>query len=409
MSKKLVLLFAFFAAGSAIAQAPPPNADQRANGSLFINPPIHSPEVASDRRVTFRLLAPNAATVVVRGFTSQPLPMEKDNTGLWTATTEPLKPDLYAYTFVVDGLSILDPSNTMLRPMYHRLGLNAFLVPGDNPWTPLPNAPRGAVSHHFFYSALAKDDRDFFVYTPPNYDPKRKRPYPVLYLLHGLGDEANAWTEVGAANVILDTLINEGKAEPMIMVNPLGYGNADGPSGHRREDMLPNFVRILIEEVMSQVEKKYNASTKRADRAVAGLSMGGAEAALTGLDHLDRFAWIGSFSGAYNLWPLTRPAEEKELAGEPAPGKSIDPQRLRLQVSELPNQFPTLDGKANAQIKLLWIAVGTEDGLIHVNEQFKAYLDSKGVKVTFTEVPGMGHVWPLWRQNLADFAPLIFK
>jgi enterochelin esterase family protein len=192
-------------------------------------------------------------------------------------------------------------------------------------------------------------------------------------------------------------------------VNPLGYGNADGPAGHLRQDMLPTFVRILIEEVMPQVEKQYNVSTKPTDRAVAGLSMGGAEAALTGLNHLDKFAWIGSFSGAYNLWPLTRPAEERETAGEPAPGRGPGPGRLVLEESQLPRTFPELDGKSNGQIKLLWIACGTADVLIGVNRQFKAYLDSKGVKATFTEIPDVAHVWPLWRQNLADFAPLLFK
>jgi len=417
MKKRLVLLMTIVTA-VAFAQAPPNAAGPGAGrepGVGFSNPTLHSPEVSSDRRVTFRLLAPNATAVFVRGIMRQPLPMQKDSAGLWTATTEPMKPDLYSYTFVVDGLSIIDPANTRLRPSYHRLGQSSVQVPGDNAWTPLPDAPRGAVSHHVYHSALAMDERDFYVYTPPGYDPKRRQPYPVLYLLHGLGDEANAWTDVGAANVILDTLIYQRKAQPMILVNPLGYGNADGPNGHRREDMLPTFVRILIEEIMPQVERQYNASTNRTDHAVAGLSMGGAEATLAGLNHLDKFAWIGSFSGAYNLWPLTRPAEQRETAGEvapgptPTPGRGAGPGRLVLEESQLPKTFPGLDAKSNAQIKLIWLACGTADGLIGVNRQFKVYLDSKGVKVAFTEVPDQGHVWPLWRQNLAEFAPQLFK
>jgi enterochelin esterase family protein len=170
--------------------------------------------------VTFRLRAPNAKEVQVRGITQQPIPMVKDAEGVWSATTEPLKPDLYAYSFVVDGLAILDSSNPRLRPSYRRLGQSAVLVPGDMAWTPVPTAPRGAVARHVFQSKIVGDEREFYVYTPPNYDPKRKQPYPVLVLQHGLGDEANAWTEVGAANVILDTLINQGKAVPMVMVNP---------------------------------------------------------------------------------------------------------------------------------------------------------------------------------------------
>jgi len=345
--------------------------------------------------------------------------MQKDTSGVWTATTPPLKPDLYAYNFVVDGLSIVDPANSKFRPAYRRFSQSAVLVPGDIPWTPLPNTPRGVISHHIFTSKIAGDERDFFVYTPPNYNPKRKQPYPVLILQHGLGDEANAWIDVGGANVTLDTLINQSKAVPMIMVNPHCYGTSAGPADIDREDMLPLYIRILLEEVLPQVEKQYNVSTKRTERAIAGLSMGGAAATIGGLNHLETFAWIGSFSGAYNLWPLTRPVRETATpameamaaAGRGAgvaPGGGRGP-GLRLVESQIPASFPRLDARSNGQIKLLWIACGTADGLIGVNRQFKAYLDSKGVKATFKEVPDLGHVWPLWRQNLADLAPLLFK
>lgn len=414
----LWIALAALVASSALAQpAPPQPAAGRGRG--FGVPAVRSPEVSADGRVTFRLRAPNASSVMVRGITPQPIPMQKDEQGVWSATTEPLKPDLYEYNFVVDGLSILDPANPRFRPAYRIVRGSAVLVPGDIPWTPLPNAPRGAVSQHFFQSKVAGDERDFFVYTPPNYDPKRKQPYPVLYLLHGLGDDARAWIEIGAANVTLDTLINQGKAAPMIMVNPLGYGTAAGPADIDREDMLPSYIRILLEEVMPQVEKLYNVSTRRADRAIAGLSMGGAQAALVGLNNLDKFAWIGSYSGAFNLWPLTRPPRETATpgmgaaaagrgAGAAAPGRGpgVGPQLIE---SRLPATFPGLSAKSNAQIQLLWIACGTADSLIGVNRQFKAYLDSIGVKVNYKEIPDVGHVWPLWRQNLAEFAPLLFK
>lgn len=369
--------------------------------------------------MTFRLRAPNATAVTVRGISPQPLTMQKDATGVWSATTAPLRPDLYAYSFDVDGVSILDPSNTRLRPSYRRIGQSAVLVPGDMPWTPLPNVPRGVVSRHVFQSRIANDERDFFVYTPPNYDPKRRQPYPVLILQHGLGDEANAWIDVGGANVTLDTLINQGKAVPMIMVNPHGYGTAAGPADVDRLDMLPTYIRILLEEVLPQVEKHYNVSTQRTDRAIAGLSMGGAEAMYGGLNNLDKFAWLGSFSGAFNLWPLTRPARETAPQGTgatatPGPGPGAAPAggrpRFTLVESQLPAQFPKLDAKSNAQIKLLWIACGTADaGALPTNRQFKTYLDSKGVKVTYTETPDIGHVWPFWRQSLAEFAPLLFR
>jgi enterochelin esterase family protein len=229
----------------------------------------------------------------------------------------------------------------------------------------------------------------------------------VLYLLHGLFDETHAWVDVGAANVILDNLIADGKATPMLMVNTLGYGNADGPAGHRRVDMLPNFGRIQIEEVLPRVEQRYNVSRQPAGRAIAGLSMGGAEATLVGLNHLDTVGWIGSFSGAYNLWPLTRPADSMDPTAQP-PRPGTMP-RIELDVAGLPKSYPGLDRSSNAKIRLLWIACGTADVLIGVNRQFKAYLDSKGVAATYTEVPEQGHVWPLWRRNLAEFAPLLFK
>ncbi len=409
---KGLLMMILVAAAGASAQTPPPGpAAGRgpARGFGMGAPAVQSPEVSADGRITFRLRAPNAKEVEVRGITQQPIPMEKNADGVWSATTEPLRPDLYAYTFVVDGLSILDPANTRFRPAYRRVSQSAVLVPGDMPWTPRPKAARGAVARHSFHSAVAGDERDFFVYTPPNYDPKRKEPYPVLYLLHGLGDDARAWTEVGAAHVTLDTLINQGKAVPMIMVNPLGYGTANGPADIDAEGMYPAFVRILTEEVMPRVEKAYNASTRPAGRAVAGLSMGGGEAVFGGLNNLDKFAWIGSFSGAFNNWYLTRP-RAGGVVETAAPERGIGGRGgLVLVESQLPNLFPRLDAKANGQIKLLWIACGTSDVLIGVNRQFKKYLDSRGVKATYTEIPDVGHVWPLWRQNLADFAPLIFR
>jgi enterochelin esterase family protein len=378
-------------------------------GGFFGPPPVQSPEVNADRTVTLRLRAPNATAVAVRGLTPEPLPMKKDEAGVWTVTTPALKPDLHAYTFDVDGLSIPDPSNPRTRPSYRRLGQSAVLVPGDMPWTPLPNVPRGTIARHFFRSAIANDDRDFFVYTPPNYDAKRKEPYPVLVLQHGLGDEATAWTQVGAANVTLDTLINQGKAVPMIMVNPLGYGTSAGPADIDAEGMLPAYIRILLEEVLPQVEKHYHVSKQPTGRAIAGLSMGGGQAMLAGLNHLETFAWLGSFSGAFNNWVETRPVRSTATPGFGPGGPTGGRPELKLVESGLPVLFPKLDAKSNAQIKLLWIACGTTDVLIGVNRQFKAYLDSKGVMNTYKEYPDQGHVWPLWRQNLAEFAPLLFK
>ena len=172
--------------------------------------------------------------------------------GIWTGTTAaPLPADIYRSNFNVDGLSIVDPVNTRFSPAFGRVARSAFQVPGDNAWTPIPGTVRGAVAHHVFHSKVTDDDREFYVYTPPNYDPKRRQPYPVIVLQHGLGDDAKAWTHYGGANTTLDNLINQGKAAPVIMVNTLGYGTANGGLGIDAPEMQGNFMRILNEEVMT--------------------------------------------------------------------------------------------------------------------------------------------------------------
>jgi enterochelin esterase family protein len=265
--------------------------------------------VSADRRVTFRQRAPNAKEVIVTGDAGR-LPMQKDEQGVWTVTTPPLEPDLYAYSFSVDGATFQDPGNPWRKPAYKAGGQSLVRVPGPVAWEPT-GVPRGAVTRHFYKSAVVGDDRDFYVYTPPHYNPSGRTIYPVLYLLHGHGDEAAAWIATGSANVILDNLIAQGKAKPMIMVNPLGYGDLGmvprGASGGSfapgvMEKNNENFARTLVREVMPLVEKNYRVSRKREDRAIAGLSMGGAEALYTGLNNVDRFAWMASFSGGFVMW-----------------------------------------------------------------------------------------------------------
>jgi len=437
MRKHIVIfgIVAGAAIGSALAQnqpvptgiqPPSPAAAPGAGRGFGGGAPVHSPEVAPDGRVTFRLRAPNAKEVFVAGF-GQRLAMEKNDQGIWAATTDPLKPDVYSYSFLVDGATFNDPGNLHFKYSYGGTGQTQFVVPGDAPWSMKAGVARGAVTHHFYHSAVAGDDRDFWVYTPAGYDAKQKQSYPTLYLLHGLGDDSNGWIETGMANVILDNLIAQGKAKPMVMVNTLGYGNAGGTATAMNRDMLPNYARTLLEEVIPQVEKNYNVSKNRLDRAIAGLSMGGAEATLTGLNHLQEFAWIGSFSGAYVMWPRASappagdtpaaargdaPAAPAALPVGLAPAgagrggrggpQSIDP-------ADISKNFPNLDARANPQIKLLWIACGTADSLLGVNRQFRDFLSSRKVEFTYVEVPDMAHVWPLWRDNLIELAPMLFQ
>ena len=365
--------------------------------------PVHSPEVAPDGKVTFRLRASNAKEVAVTGL-GERLPMVKDDQGIWSATTAALQPDLYTYAFSVDGMTVNDPANPLFKTSYGSAGQSMVRVPGEAPWNP-GSGPHGAVAHYTYHSAVVGDDRDYYVYTPPNYDSHRKDPYPVLFLLHGLGDDASGWETVGAANVILDNLIDQGKAKPMIMVNTLGYGTPDGPRGAMGAEMIPTFTKSLLEEVLPQVEKNYHAAKDREHHAIAGLSMGGAESVFIGLNHLDQFAYIGSFSGAYVMWPRAEaapPTPAPEAAGRGGRGPRT------MSEADFAKNFPNVSAKTNSQLRLMWIACGNDDGLMAVNRQFKTWLKSKDVKFTDLEVPGFAHVWPLWRRNLAELAPLLF-
>jgi enterochelin esterase family protein len=383
---------------------------------------IRSPEVGADRRVTFRLRAPNAREVSVSlGRNTQP--MQRDDQGVWSVTTEPLEPNLYTYSLGVDGTSLNDPANRQVQTSWNG-HQSMFVVPGAEPWFPRAGVARGAVARHRFTSAIAGDERDFFVYTPAGYDPRRSRRYPLLFLLHGLGDDAERWLNGGAAPVILDNLIAEGKAAPMVVVTTLGYGTSEGPNAASAA-IVTGYERILMTEVMPLVERSYHVSNNREERGIAGLSMGGAEAIYTALNNLDRFAWVGSFSGAFVMWPNptnpgagpapAAPAAAPASPGAAAPGAAA-PGRGRgrgrgasVTPAALEQLFPAVSSRLNSQLTLLWISCGTADGLVGVNRTFKDWLRSKDVRFYEEEAEGVGHVWPLWRQNFADFAQRAFK
>jgi len=375
----MVCLFLF--SGLSTAQQTKPAAAQ----PRHMPPWLITPEVHSDNSVTFRFLAPNAQEVKLEREGAEPVPMQKDDKGVWSVTTPPLAPDYYGYSIIVDGIRMLDSYNNLLVPNL-LTPANAVHVPGPAslPWE-LNDVPHGEIHHHLYRSAVADDQRDFYVYTPPGYDPTAKTTYPVLYLLHGFSDDASGWTAVGHANVILDNLIAQGKAQPMIVVMPLGYGTMEmirlgwGVWNHPevRDRNFSKFREALLTEVMPKVESEYRVAKDRNSRAIAGLSMGGSESLLTGLNNLDAFAWIGAFSSG----------------GIP---------------DEFEKDFPGLDAKVNQQIKLLWIACGTEDHLITVNRKLREWLKAKGVQHTEIETPGQ-HTWMVWRRNLAEFAGLLFR
>src|SRR5690242_2753984 len=246
-------------------------------------PPIQSPEVHPDRSVTFRFRDPNAKEVNLQRSGAGRLPMQKDEQGVWSITTDPLEPDYYDYSFVADGVSLADPSNPARVPNLLSNDSEVHVPgPASLPWE-VNDVPHGIVHRHFYKSAAVGDERDFYVYTPPGYDPTAKELYPVLYLLHGYSDDASAWTAVGRAHVILDNLIAQGKAKPMLIVMPLGYGAPEivtrrGPALrdlNLRQRNYDKFREALFTEVIPQVEKSYRVAKDRKSRAIAGLSMGG--------------------------------------------------------------------------------------------------------------------------------------
>jgi enterochelin esterase family protein len=364
-----VLFFALLAAASTTAMAQ----------TRFVSPEVHQ-----DNTVTFRLKDLNAAKVglSVEGFDA--VPMTRGPGGIWTATTAQLAPDIYGYSFTVDGEPRLDPHNSSIKPNLIWQS-NMVFVPGSPPeaWE-VQNVPHGMVHHHFYHSNVIGDDRDYFVYTPPGYSAGRSK-LPVLYLLHGFSDTASGWTEVGKANVILDNLIATGRAKPMVIVMTLGYGVSDCATGGRnfadRTRTKRNYDKYrdaLFTEVMPAVARDYRVSTDRVSTAIAGLSMGGAESLYVGLKNLDKFAWVGAFSSG-------------------GLGENFD------------EEFPGLSGAtANRRLKLLFVSCGTSDGLITFNRHLVTWLNGKKVNNTAVETSGR-HAWMVWRRNLIALSERLFK
>ena len=347
--------------------------------------PVVSPEVHADRSVTFRLRAPNnkEVSVSIEGV-PKPIDMQKDDKGVWSVTTDPMAPDYYGYSFVADGVNMFDPSNHAVKPNFLYRASEVHVPGAASASWEVAAVPHGEIHHHFYKSGVVGDDRGYYVYTPPGYDPRGKQAYPVLYLLHGFSDDASAWTAVGRANVILDNLIAQSKAKPMLVVMPLGYGAPEvllPNSGVFRDRSLTDrnfdkFREALITEVIPRVEEEYSVTKDRNSRAIAGLSMGGSESLLTGLNNLDKFGWIGAFSTG----GITE---------------------------EFDKEFPAVNPKSTENLHLLWIACGTDDRLIDINRKVRAWLASKNIKHVDIETPGY-HTWMVWRRNLTEFSSLIF-
>lgn len=349
--------------------------------------------VNPDGSITFRYTNAGAQNVTVETDAApKPLTMQKGENGVWTVTSPPLKPEYYGYSFRVNGVSMLDPLNHTIRP--NLVGLSSdILVPGSTPepWE-LTEIPHGNLTRYMYTTKVGQNlparQEPYIVYTPPGYDSKHAGGYPVLYLLHGWSDTVVGWTAVGRAQYILDTLLDRKKIVPMIVVMPQAYGDYKFVTGghdvwsdqNKVDDNVNSFSDMLVEEIIPAVERDYNVTKDRDHRAIAGLSMGGLESLTIGLTHNEMFSYIIGMSSALHSEKFDR--YFPEMAGG--------------------------DAREVMKLKLLWVACGTEDGLITPNREFVKWAKSKGVPVTAVETPGQ-HTWLVWRQNLLTFAPLLFR
>jgi enterochelin esterase-like enzyme len=332
------------------------------------------PRIHPDLRVTFRVIAPNAKEVFVSprgsGFGNKPISMVRGEGGAWFVTTPPVTPGFHYYELIIDGLHCTDPnSETYFGWAQQSSGLE---VPDPKLDFYEPKAvPHGEVRAVWYASKGTGTTRRAYVYTPPGYDKERKR-FPVLYLQHGAGENERAWSNQGRANFILDNLIAEGKAVPMLVVMDHGYADVpDAPANSNAFD------RVLLEDLIPFTDKQFRTVSDSYHRALAGLSMGGGQAMNIGIANLGKFQAIGVFSGAI---------------------RNLDFSKYLTAYSE----------EANRRAGLIWIGCGTDDGMLSMSEQVHAELDRRGVRHHFFTCPG-GHEWQVWRKHLHEFAPLLFK
>lgn len=344
---------------------------------------IISPLVAPDGTVTFQVAAPNAKSVRVSGdFTPHSVEMKRNNLGIWIAKVGPLKPDLYGYNFEIDGQSVPDPSNNYVKVGAYWFGSQVEVPGPETAYMDAHDGPHGVVHEHWYYSNGLKAVRRVLVYTPSGYKSDKSSGYPVLYLLHGYGDDETNWTTVGRANLIMDNLIAAGKAVPALIVMPYGHQSRQIGWGASSNLTITDEGRALEadlkQNVIPLVEQNYNVRTDSESRAIAGISMGGFQAIMIGLNNPDQFAWVAGFSSAF-----------------------IEPLNLDAFLSKPANE--------KLRIRLLWLGCGSLDSLLYGNQRFIQDLKAKGIPCEWVETPGYDHGWLLWRPYLRDLIPRLFR
>jgi enterochelin esterase-like enzyme len=347
---------------------------------------VASPVVHQDRTVTFNFKALNADKVELSTqFLKSPQPLKKDTSGMWSITLGPIDPDIYPYSFIVDGVSVADPNNLEIFPN-ERFKNSLVEIPGEKTSLySLQDVPHGTMTYCYYYSKSLKQIRPLIVYTPPSYN-KNNNKYPVFYLISGTTDTEETWFKVGRVNNIIDNLISQKKAEPMIIVLP--YGNTStgsapastGASSNDPSEMYKVFNTDLVESIMPYIEDNYRVIPNRESRAIGGFSRGGGQTLFAGFSNIDKFAWICSYS-AY----LTNDVFNKYFSNVYA------------------NPAVT-----NKQLKLLWLGVGSEDALYKPTVTFIDLLKEKKIEQKNLITTG-GHTWMNSRHYLTETLQMLFK
>ena len=379
-----------------------------AQQALWGGPEVVSPEIHPDNKVTFRLTAPEAVKVELAGdflptkkMTTQMGEVDvpanaaliKNDKGVWEYTTSaPLAPELYSYSFIIDGVKVTDPSNIyMIRDVASVTSI--FIIGGGiADLYKVNDVPHGTVARTWYDSPSLGFSRRLTIYTPPGYEAS-KDSYPVFYLLHGAGGDEEAWIALGRSSQILDNLIAQGKAKPMIVVMTNGNAGQQSAPGESAQGMTkPSFMgntrmdgafEESFPEVVAFVEKNYRAKKDKANRAIAGLSMGGFHSMHISKQYPDMFDYVGLFSAAI----MPREGVQSKVY------ENMD-EKLKIQFSKNP--------------KLYWIAIGNTDFLFKNNTDYRKMLEEKGYKHIYKET-GEGHIWKNWRIYLSEFAPMLFK
>jgi len=360
---------------------------------------IISPEVNADHSVTFRFMAPNVKEVKLsgdwlpaEGWNPGSTAMSKDESGLWSFTTQPLSPELYNYSFIADGLKTTDPNNVYLIRDVATV-TNIFIVGGEQADLYKVNAvPHGTVSRRWYNSPGNGKMRRITIYTPPGYEAGKEK-FPVMYLLHGMGGDEEAWIALGRTAQVLDNLIAQGKVKPMLVVMPNGNVVQEAAPGesslglYKPTFQLPNTMdgkyEATFQDVIKFVESNYRVKTKKSDRAIAGLSMGGFHSLHISRIYPNTFDYIGLFSAAI-----------------------LPDQDVTSAVYQ--NLDETLKAQKDNGYKLYWIGMGKTDFLYQSGVEYRQRLDKIGMKYTYVESEG-GHTWRNWRVYLTEFTPLLFR